>query len=604
MTAAGWFSRRLNGAAKAVLAAGALSLAACGHLAAPPDTAEAQASAPEADSGWQARSATHFRQQVAVAAHPLAARAGAQILRQGGSAADAAIAMQMVLTLVEPQSSGIGGGAFLLHYGGGELQAWDGRESAPRAVKPDLFLGSDGRPMPFSEAVVGGRSVGVPGVLAMLAQVHRQHGQLPWKSLFQPAIRLAQEGFAISPRLARLLTLERRLAEDEQARAYFFDPQGKAWPAGHVLKNPALAATLQAIAEQGPDAFYRGPLARAMVAKVAGHRRNPGFLSEQDLQAYQARQRKAVCGDYRSWRVCGMPPPSSGGIAVLQMLGMLQRLQLDKLPPQGGQVQARAVHLFSEAGRLAYADRMRFVADTDFEPLPGNSPRALLNPDYLAKRATLVGERSMGHATPGEPLGVRFAQGDDHSLEAPSTSHLVAVDRQGRMVSMTSSIERAFGSQLMVGGFLLNNELTDFSFLPEDESGPVANRAQAGKRPRSAMAPTIVFERASGKPVLALGSPGGPAIINYVGKSLIGVLGWGMNLQEAVDLPNFGSRNGPTELEAGRFDAAFINELRERRHVVVQAPQTSGVHGLQWLEKEGRWLAAVDPRREGEADGD
>ncbi len=583
----------------AVLALFALS--ACASLA---PTQEPLEPAPEADSGWQAKGHALFREQVAVAAHPLAARAGADILRRGGSAADAAIAMQMVLTLVEPQSSGIGGGAFLLHYDGRDLQAWDGRETAPRAAGPRLFLGADGKPMPFNQAVVGGRSVGVPGVLAMLAQVHKQHGQLPWKELFQPAIQLSREGFAISPRLAHLLTLEPRLAEDREARAYFFDKKGKPWPAGHVLKNPALANTLQAIADGGPDAFYRGPLAHAIAAKVAGHKSNPGLLREEDLQAYQAKLREAVCGDYRSWRVCGMPPPSSGGIGVLQMLGILQRLQIDRLPPRNGVLQPRAVHLFSEAGRLVYADRMRYVADTDFVALPGNSPKALLDPDYLAKRATLVSERSMSHAEPGQPLGVKFAQGDDHSMDAPSTSHLVARDKAGRVVSMTTSIERAFGSQLMVGGFLLNNELTDFSFLPGDGNGPVANRVEPGKRPRSAMAPTMVFDRASGELVLALGSPGGPAIINYVSKSLVGVLGWGMNLQDAVDLPNFGSRNGPTELEAGRFDSGLIADLRQRRHLVVQGPQTSGLHGLQWLEKEQRWLGAVDPRREGEALGD
>lgn len=603
MKGAGWWS--ISRALRAGALVLALGLAACGSLAPNPSPSPSpQDSAPEADSGWQAKSGTLFREQVAVAAHPLAARAGADILRQGGSAADAAIAMQMVLTLVEPQSSGIGGGAFLLHHDGRELQAWDGRERAPAAAGPDLFLRPDGKPMPFGDAVVGGRSVGVPGVVAMLAQLHRQHGQLPWKELFQPAIQLARQGFAISPRLARLLTLERRLTEDPDARAYFFDPQGKPWPAGHLLKNPALADTLQLIAEQGPDAFYRGPLAAAMARKVAGHQGNPGLMNELDLANYQVKLREAVCGDYRSWRVCGMPPPSSGGIAVLQMLGILHRWQIQQLAPKDGALQPRAVHLFSEAGRLVYADRMRYVADTDFVALPGNSPKALLDPDYLAKRATLVGERSMQHAAPGQPLGVKFAQGDDHSLEAPSTSHLVARDKQGRVVSMTSSIERAFGSQLMVGGFMLNNELTDFSFLPSDANGPVANRVQPGKRPRSAMSPTMVFERSSGKLVLALGSPGGPAIINYVAKSLIGTLSWGMSLQDAVELPNFGSRNGPTDLEAGRFDPRLIADLRERRHVVVQGPQTSGLHGLQWLENEQRWLGAVDPRREGAAFGD
>ena len=584
-----------------------LLLSACahapGHDAAatePASPALHEPGPPEAASAWQTTPERVVGRAMVVAAHPEAARAGGDILRRGGSALDAAIAMQMVLTLVEPQSSGIGGGAFLLHHDGRRLQAWDGRETAPRRAHANLFLQADGKPMPFGEAVVGGRAVGVPGVVAMLAAAHAQHGNLPWADLFQPAIQLARAGFVVSPRLAGLLAREKRLADDPQARAYFYDAQGRPWPAGHVLKNPRLAEVLDSIARQGPQAFYRGALAAKMAAKVAGHARNPGLMDEEDLAGYQPRLREPVCGIFLQVRVCGAPPPSSGGITVLQMLGILQRLHIERYGPNAHGLQPLAVHLFAEAGRLAYADRARFLADADYTPLPGGSPAALLQSNYLGERAAMVRQNSMGMALPGEPVNARFAQGDDASANAPSTTHLVAADRRGRVVSMTSSIERAFGAQIMVEGFLLNNQLTDFSFLPADGRGPVANRVEPGKRPRSAMAPTMVFDRASGELTMAVGSPGGPAIINYVAKVLVGVHAWGMDIQQAIELPNFGSRNGPTELESGGFDNAMVTALRQRRHLLVQGPQTSGLHGLQRLP-DGRWLAGVDPRREGRA---
>ncbi|WP_151445557.1 gamma-glutamyltransferase [Lacisediminimonas profundi] len=565
-----------------------------------------EAGAPEAASGWTAKPGWPARKFIAVAAHPLATRAGYEILGEGGSAVDAAIAIQMVLTLVEPQSSGIGGGAFLLHANAREVQAWDGRESAPRRATQGLFLQSDGRPMGFAEATVGGRSVGTPGVLRMLEQAHREHGRVPWARLFLPAIRLAEQGFPVSARLAALLKRDRGLREDSEAGSYFFGPDGQARPAGYLLKNPALARSLQRIAGEGADAFYRGQIAAAMVAKVASHPRNPGLLREDDLMSYRALKREPLCGEYRQWRVCGMPPPSSGGIAILQMLGMLETTAIARLGPISGQPQQQAVHLFAEAGRLAFADRARYVADTDFVPLPGGSPVALLDKAYLARRSSMIGDTSLGTAAAGRPLAAPVAMGQDQSPGLPSTSHISVVDADGNAVTMTTSIERAFGSRLMVNGFLLNNQLTDFSFLPADRDGPIANRVEPGKRPRSAMSPTLVFDRSTGELVLAIGSPGGPAIINYVAKALVGVLDWGLDVQQAIDLPNFGSRNGPTELEAGRFPPGFADSLRARGHAVVSIEQTSGLHGIQRM-KRGRgeqWFAGADPRREGVAMGE
>lgn len=576
-------------------------LAACATTPVPPD-----ANVPEAASGWSAKPGWTARRFIAVAAHPLAARAGHEILAQGGSAVDAAIAIQMVLTLVEPQSSGIGGGAFLLHADGPAVQAWDGRETAPNSATQDLFLRPDGTPMAFGAAMAGGRSVGTPGVLRMLEQAHREHGKLPWASLFAPAIRLAERGFPVSARLAALLRQRTTLREDSDAAAYFFGSDGQPRPAGYRLKNPALARSLRRIAHEGAHAFYSGQIAAAIAAKVASHARNPGLLREGDLLAYRAVKRDAVCDQYRRWRICGMPPPSSGGIAVLQMLGILEGTDIARHAPLAGQPDQQAVHLFSEAGRLAYADRARYVADTDFVSLPGGSERALLDKEYLARRAALIAESSLGHASPGQPLGLPVAAGEDRSAGSASTSHISVVDAQGRAVAMTSSIERAFGAGLMVHGFLLNNQLTDFSFLAADSNGPIANRVEPGKRPRSAMAPTLVFERDTGALALVVGSPGGPAIINYVAKTLVGVLDWGLDVQRAIDLPNFGSRNGPTELEAGRFPPALAEALGARGHVIVSAPQTSGLHGIQRIGSgvDRQWFAGADPRREGVALGD
>jgi gamma-glutamyltranspeptidase/glutathione hydrolase len=594
-----------------------LSLIAAALVAGCAATPAPAPSQPEAASRFRSGlNVMTARRHMAAAANPLATEAGRQVLAAGGSAVDAAIAMQMVLTLVEPQSSGIGGGAFLLHWDGTRVQSYDGRETAPMAADENLFVTSQGRAMSFVDAVVGGRSVGVPGVLRMLELAHRAHGRLPWAQLFEPAIQLAERGFGMSPRLHTLLAGEKHLPATAAARAYFYDAEGKPKAVGTMLRNPELAATLRAIAAEGADAIYRGPIADDIVAAVRGHASNPGRLQSSDLARYEARERPPLCSDYKAWRVCGMGPPSSGGIAVAQMLGIFASRNIAVVPPQhvdgSLQPQADAVHLFSEAGRLAFADRAQYVADPDFVPIDA---APLTSPAYLAQRAKLIGTRSMGRATAGQPAGVALSFAADESAPRVATSHLSAVDSHGNAMSMTTSIEDAFGSRLMVRGFLLNNQLTDFSFLPRESDGKgaarpdgalVANRVQPGKRPRSSMAPTLVFDRASGQLVAALGSPGGSQIINYVAKTLVGVLDWNLDIQQAITLPNFGSRNGPTELEDGRVPGALVDALTARGHEVRIIPMTSGLQGIVRLRDgtAARWAGGADPRREGIALGD
>ena len=566
----------------------ALALAAGFALAQP---------APEPASGHSPKQLVSAKRFMLAAAHPLAVEAGYGVLQRGGTAIDAAVAVQLVLNLVEPQSSGIGGGAFILHYSSNDatLSAYDGRETAPAAARAERFLDADGRPLKFFDAVVGGKSVGTPGVLRALELAHARHGKLLWAELFQPAIRLATKGFPLSPRLYRLLAEVRLPARDRAMRRLYYLDDDTPRPIGTLLKNPALANTLRIIAGKGANAFYDGDIARDIAGKVRDAP-NPGDLSESDLARYRAKQREPVCGPYRQWKICGMPPPSSGGIAVLQMLGILQRLAPDSLPSDA----VRAAHLITEAERLAYADRERYLADSDFVPVP---VAGLLAPEYLAQRAALVRpDRSLGRALPGSPPSAPLAElADDASPELVSTSHFSIVDGEGNAVAMTSSIEYAFGSQQMVRGFLLNNQLTDFSFVAEQQGRPVANRIEPGKRPRSAMAPTMVFDR-DGKLVLALGSAGGNAIINHVVKTLVAVLDRNMDLQQAIDLPNFGNRNGPTELERGTAAAGWARPLRALGHEVRIIDMTSGVHGIQ-RTRDG-WSGGADPRREGMAKGD
>ena len=584
----------------------ALRLALLAALCAGPAFAEVPQKAPEIATAYAEKPGWAAQQFMVAAANPLAADAGYRMLKQGGSAIDAAIATQLVLTLVEPQSSGIGGGAFLLYADGKRVQAFDGRETAPAAADETLFQNPDGSPVSRATGVVGGRSVGAPGVLRMLELAHQEHGKLAWATLFGPAIALSQDGFPVSQRLNGLLKWDQALKRDPVAAAYFYDKNGQPRPVGHVLKNPELARTLREIAAGGADAFYKGRIARDIAAKVASHPTNPGKLTARDIAGYQAKVRAPVCSDYKTWTVCGMPPPSSGGIAIAQMLGILETRDISRFPPVGGVPDARAIHLFTEAGRLAYADRNRYVADTDFVPLPGAGIASLLDKGYLAQRAALIGERSMGRAVAGTPPGMQVAWGLDNALQRPSTSHLVAVDAFGGGLSMTTSVEDAFGARQMVDGFLLNNQLTDFSFDARDANGPIANRVEAGKRPRSAMSPTLVFEKGTQKLVLATGSPGGSAIINYVAKVLVGTMDWGLNVQQAISLPNFGSRNGPTELEQGRIPAAQVDALRAMGHEVRISEQNSGLQGIMRLHAHGQdfWFGGADPRREGMVRGD
>jgi gamma-glutamyltranspeptidase/glutathione hydrolase len=590
----------------------ALTLTACN---APPSSV--MPLAPEAASGLRTDLQTrHASKHMAAAANPLAAEAGREMLRQGGSAIDAAIAMQAVLTLVEPQSSGIGGGAMIVLWDGKQVRTYDGRETAPAGATEKLFLRPDGKPMSFPQAQIGGRSVGTPGVLRALEMAHKQHGRLPWAKLFEPAINLAEQGFAISPRLHSLLESDPVIRNSPDMAAYFLNADGSVKAIGTRLQNPALAAVLKRIANEGADALYKGPIAEEIVAKVQGHA-NPGSLSLHDLQHYQAKERAPLCTDYKRWQVCGMPPPSSGGIAVAQILGTLQaletrdpRLSLTPLKPvktdkpAGIEPAPQAVHLIAEAERLAYADRAQYVADSDFVPVP---VKGLVDPGYLASRASLIGERSMGTAKPGTPPGVQVAYAPDRSPLRISTSQVVAVDDLGGAVSMTTTIEAAFGSHLMVQGFLLNNQMTDFSFIPEENGQKVANRVEPGKRPRSSMAPTLIFDRNSGEFLASVGSPGGSQIIEYVAKTTIGLLDWNLDPQSAISLPNFGSRNGPTELEQGQFSPTLIQALKDKGHAVNEIDMTSGTQAIVRV-KDAQGNATLeggaDPRREGEALGD
>ena len=551
-----------------------------------------------------------------VAAHPLAVEAGVAVLADGGSAADAAIAVQAVLNVVEPQSSGIGGGGFLLHYDHRRraLSAWDGRETAPAEATAALFLGPDGRPLPFDAALDGGLSVGTPGLLRLLEAVHREHGRLPWARLFEPAIRLAERGFPLSPRLAAAIAhaAPRLRAAGGPAAALFLDPDGTPRPAGRLLRNPDLAATLRAVANGGADAFYRGALARRIVDAVRASSPRPGRLSLADLAGYRAQKREPVCRIYRlAVRVCGMPAPG-GGLTALQVLGLLERFDLARAGP--GSLQA--VHLVAEAQRLAFADRAAWIADPAFVSVPA---AGLLDDGYLRARAARIDpERSLGAPRAGSPPGAPPATAADRSRPQPSTSHVSVVDREGNAVSMTSSIEHAFGSLRMAGGFLLNNQLTDFSFTPDDADGrPGANRDEPGKRPLSAMSPTVVFAL-DGELEAVLGSPGGPAIIPYVVKTLVGLVDWRLDAQQAVALPNLVAIGAVTRLEAGTALEGLRPALAARGHAVVASEAlTSGLHAIVFNGRHadgrpglfahhpgaGRWAGGADPRREGIARG-
>ena len=597
--------------APALLAAATL-LAACATPPAPPPDAGLPRQ-PEIATGQQAaRPASRHARFAVAAANPLATEAGRQMLARGGSALDAAIAVQMVLTLVEPQSSGIGGGAFLLHWDGQRVQAFDGRETAPAAADERLFLTPEGKPMAFMDAVVGGRSVGVPGTVRMLEMAHAQHGRLRWAALFEPAIRLAEAGFPVSPRLHAMLQADAHLRKDPTAAAFFYQPDGTPWPVGHRLKNPELAEVLRRLARDGSRALHEGEIAQAIVAKVQGHPGNPGRMTLADLAGYHAKAREAICHDHtagsRRWKICGFPPPSSGAIAVGQILGLMARTGAaqEPLATDTGLPSADWLHTYMEASRLAFADRAQYLGDPDFVPAPGGDWRSLLDPAYLDARARLIHAQRAPTAPAGVPGPVRTSFAPMAEQIEYGTSHISIVDAEGRAVSMTTTIEDAFGARQMVRGFLLNNELSDFSFAPADAAGrPVANRVEPGKRPRSSMAPTLVFD-AEGRLAASAGSPGGALIIHYTARTLHGLLQWRLDPQAAIDLPNFGTTGGPVVLEKGRFPAPVIEALKARGHEVREQDMTSGLQAIARGTQDGRtvWRGGADPRREGVVLGD
>jgi len=551
---------------------------------------------PEAATGVNAQQAVKAKEFMVAAANPYASKAGFNVLKKGGSAIDAAIAVQLVLTLVEPQSSGIGGGAFILHWDKSKkfLTTFDGRETAPQKATSELFLDENGNAISWIKAVVGGRSVGVPGVLAALKKAHDQYGKLAWSELFVDAIELAEQGFIVSPRLEKLVAMKFNpgIALLPEIRNYFF-PNNVAIKAGDRLKNIKLAAVYRSLASEGLAPFYHGWVAKKMIDAVQKSPIAPGKLTREDLANYQPKERPAVCGAYRAYNVCGMAPPSSGGVAIIQILGQLESYDLAKNEIDN----VNNVHLFTQSSRLAFADRNRYIADSDFVPVPVDG---LIAPEYLAKRAKLINMHSdMGKATAGQPQEA-LAQADDLAFELPSTSHISIVDKQGNAISMTTSVEMAFGSAVMVGGFILNNQLTDFSLAPKVNGMLVANRLEPLKRPRSSMAPTMVFNHDNSLK-LVVGSPGGSRIINYVAKTISGVIDHKLDPQRAINLPNVTNRNRVTTLEKGTQITALKSALEAKGHQVIVRDLNSGVHAIEVTEVG--LVGGADRRREGKVLG-
>jgi gamma-glutamyltranspeptidase / glutathione hydrolase len=525
-------------------------------------------------------------QQMVAAAHPLAVEAGLDVLRRGGSAVDAAVAVQMMLGVVEPQASGIGGGGFLLYYDATTrgITVYDGRETAPAGATPTMFLGADGKLLPYREAVPSGLSVGAPGAVAILETAHQDHGKLPWADLFATSIAVARKGFPVSSRLAAWLELIKSFSNEPAARSIYYNEDASPKKVGDTVANPTLADTMQRIATEGVRVLQQGPIAEEMAARVRGNPR-PGTLAVSDLAAYKPIKREALCGPYRVWIVCGMPPPSSGGIAILQMLGLLEPFDLGKDKPND----LRALHLIAEAGRLAFADREHYVADPAFVSVP---TQQLVSPGYIAERRKLISEdHSMGEQ--GTPVAPGYVE--------HGTSHMTIVDRAGNAVAFTTTIEAPFGSHMMVGGFILNNELTDFSPVAERDGKPVANRVEPGKRPRSSMSPTFVLDQ-DRKLVLSVGSAGGQRIIGDTFQALIGMLDWNLSPQEALDLPRVANMNGTTELEEKGDLPAQADALRKLGHQ-VQVRRHEG--GLTAIRRKGDgWEGGADPRRDGVAKGE
>ncbi len=586
---------RRSGSRVLTLFAIALSLAVFSKWAA------AQDPKPESGTGWADKRSVVGEKFMVAAANPLAVQAGYDVLKAGGSAADAAIAVQLMLNLVEPQSSGIGGGAFMLYWDASTktLHTLDGRETAPAMATPERFLEPDGKKMDFSKAMAGGQSVGVPGTLRLLELAHTLFGRKPWAELFQPAVQKADQGFEVSPRLAKSLAAKqkpvRRLDKFPAAKAYFFSDDGTPLQAGTLLKNPEFAATLRTIAEQGADAFYNGPIAQDIVKAVNDTSIVAKNITLQDLADYRVKLRAPVCVDYRDHEVCGMGPPTSGGLTVGQILGVLGHFDVKAIGWN-----AEFAHLYAEAAKLAYADRGLYMADSDFVPMP---TRGLIDGDYLAGRAKLIDRgTSSGKAEAGEPPRDRaLLWAPSRNPDRPGTSHFVIRDADGNAVSMTTTIESGFGSRVMVRGFLLNNELTDFDRQPMQDGRLVANRVEGGKRPRSSMSPTMVFK--AGEPYLLIGSPGGSRIINYVAKTIIAILDWDMDPQDALDLGHFLHRNGKTlDLEENTAAAGLKDVLEAKGHTVKVRDLNSGLHAI--LIKDGKLIGAADPRREGTAMGE
>lgn len=585
----------------------ALTLLTACDGAAPEDVAESDArrANPEIVTGEIAKREVRAQNFMISAANPLASKAGYDILKAGGSAVDAAIAAQLVLNLVEPQSSGIGGGAFLVYYdaGGDKVTTFDGRETAPAAATPQLFLDAEGQFMGWHQALRSGRSTGVPGLMRVLELAHQRYGVLPWARLFEAAIRIAEEGFEVSPRLAAMLAgSSQRLSIFNDTNAYFYHGDGTPLVAGELLKNPEFAAVLHDLAEGGAEAFYHGALAQAIVARVAQAVQSsptpdyPG-MSLEDLAAYQAVERDAVCAAYRAYRICGMAPPSSGGVMLAQILGQLENFDMGALEPGS----ARSAHLIAEASKRAFADRTYYLGDSDHVLVP---VAGLIDSSYLSRRAATINPLrvTIQKALPGDvklPALPARAPGDGH--EGPSTTHLSVVDAKGNALAFTSSIETAFGSRLMAGGFLLNNQLTDFSFYPEQDGRPVANAPGSGKRPLSSMSPTLVFAP-DGTLHMVIGSPGGTRIIGFVAKTIIAHIDWSLSIQDAIAYPHIINLNGRTDIEANAAHPDLAQELKAMGHDVKTMAMASGLHGII-ITKDGLFGGA-DPRREGVAMGD
>lgn len=556
--------------------------------------------APEIATGEQLSvKSARGSKMMAVTAHPDATKAAYDVLTRGGSAADAAIAAQMVLGLVEPQSSGLGGGGFVIYYDAakGHVFTLDGRETAPSVAGAHLFMRDDGKPMKFYEAALGGRSVGTPGLVRMLEKLHEWQGRLKWGDLMTPAIELADRGFMVSERLNKMLTKEKaRFEVDSLAKVYFYPDVVTPLPAGKMARNPDYALTLRAIAHGRGDVFYSGTLAEEMAAKVQGTKSNRGLLSLEDLEAYKVKERQAVCGDYRGYKICSMGQPSSGGLTLLMALGMVENFDL----AAWGADDPKSWHVIAEASRLAFADRNQYMADPDFVTTPDT---LLLQPDYLKARAAKIKvDKPLLNIKAGVPPGwdEAAARGNDSSIKPPGTSHLSIVDGYGNVLSMTTSIENAFGSRLMVGGFLLNNQLTDFSFNPYDENKlPVANRVEGGKRPRSSMTPTIIFDP-EGQPFMAIGSAGGSRIIGYVLQRIISVIDWDMDIDRAIAAPHILHRGQKLELETTGVHLA--EDLKNHGHPVSVGEMNSGLTAIHF--KDGVMVGVADPRRDGIAMGE